>query len=119
MAKTRTTMSREVRAARAEIEKGVDRVARSVAEIRVALRRTERKIEADARDRIRALRKEAKAQLGVLRARRREVAHTLRRLSTAAGGSWRDVKKGADRTLTDARAVAESVIERFRRAVRE
>jgi hypothetical protein len=103
-------MSREVRAARVEIEKGVDGVARSVAEIQVALRRAERKIE---------LRKEAKAQLAVLRARRREATRTLRRLSTAAGGSWRDVKKAADRTLTDARAVAESVIERFRRAVRE
>jgi hypothetical protein len=119
MAKARATMSREARAARIEIEKGVDRVARSVAEIRVALRRAERKIEADARDRIRALRREAKAQVAVLRARRREATHTLRRLSTAAGDSWRDVKKAGDRTLTDARAVAESVIRRFRRAVRE
>ena len=119
MAKRRVTMSREARAARAEIARGVDRMARSVAEIRVVLGRTERKIEADARDRIRALRKEAKAQLAVLRARRREATRTLRRLSTAAGDSWRDVKKTADRTLTDARAAAESVIERFRRAVRE
>ena len=83
MPKARAKMSREVRAARAEIQKGVDRVARSVAEIQVALRRAKRKIEAD------------------------------------AGGSWRDVKNAADRTLTDARTVAESVIERFRRAVRE
>jgi hypothetical protein len=111
-------MSREARAARVEIEKGVDRVARSVAEIQVALRRAERKIEADARARIRDLRKEAKAQLAVLRARRREAARTLVRLSTAAGESWRDVKKTADRTLTDARGVAESVIQRFQRAVR-
>jgi hypothetical protein len=119
MPKARTTMPREVRAARAEIEKGVDHVARSVAQIQVALRRAERKIETDARDRVRELRREAKAQLAVLRTRRREVTHTLKRLSTAAGGSWRDVKKAADRTLADARTVAESVIERFRRAVRE
>jgi hypothetical protein len=112
-------MSREVRAAYVEIEKGVDRVARSVAEIQVALRHAERKIEADARDRVRELRRDAKAQLAVLRSRRREATRTLSRLSTAAGGAWRDVKKGADRTLTDARTVAESVIERFRHAVRD
>jgi hypothetical protein len=119
MAKARVRIPRDVRAARAEIQKGVHRVARSVAEIQAALRRAERKVEADARERIRELRKDAKAQLVVLRARRREAARTLGRLSTAAGGSWRDVKKAADRTLTDARTVAESVIKRFRRAVRE
>lgn len=119
MAKGRTKMPREIRAARVEIEKGVDQVARSVADIQRALRRAERGIEADARARIRDLRKEAKAQLAVVRERRREAARTLGRLSTAAGSSWRDVKKAADRTLKDARAVAESVIERFRRAVGE
>jgi hypothetical protein len=118
-AKARRTMSREARAARVEIEKGVERVARSVAEIQVALRRAERRIEADARARIRALRREAKAQLAVLRARRSEATRTLGRLSTAAGDSWRDVKKAGDRTLTDARRVAEAVIGRFRRAVRD
>jgi hypothetical protein len=119
MAKARVTMSREARAARAEIERGVERAARSVAQIQVGLRRAERSIEADARRRIRQLRKEAKTQLTVVRARRREAARILGRLSTAAGGSWRDVKKAADRTLADARAVADSVIKRFRRAVRE
>jgi hypothetical protein len=118
MAKTRA-MSREARAARVEIEKGVAHMARSVREIRALLRRTERRIEADARDRIRGLRKEAKAQLTVLGTRRREATRTLGKLSTAAGDSWRDVKKAADRTLSDARAVTESVIDRFRRAVRE
>jgi hypothetical protein len=119
MAKARGTMAREVRAAYREVEKGVGRVARSAADIQVALRHAERKIEADARRRIRDLRSEAKTHLAALRSRRREAARTLARLSTAAGGSWRDVKKGADRTLTDARVMAESVIERFRRAVRE
>jgi hypothetical protein len=112
-------MSREARAARAEIQRGLDHVARSVTEIGVALERAERRIESDARDRIRTLRKEAKAQVAVLRARRREATLTLGRLSTAAGDSWRDVKKAADRTLGDARTTAESVIARFRRAVRE
>src|SRR5689334_19473750 len=66
MAKASSTMPKELRVARAEIEKGIDRVARSVGEIRVALERAERKIEADARGRIRALRKEAKAELAVV-----------------------------------------------------
>jgi hypothetical protein len=119
MAKKRGTVSREARAARVSIEKGVARVARSMADIQAALRRTERQIETDARDRIRALRKDARAQLAVLRTRRREATRTVQRLSTAAGGSWRDVKKAADRTASDARTVARSVIARFRRAVRE
>jgi hypothetical protein len=111
------TASREVRAARAEIAKGVDRLGRSAADVQVALRRAERAIEADARTRIRDLRKEARVQLAVLRKRRQEAARTLGRLSGAAGGSWRDVKKAADRTLTEARTLADSVIARFRRAV--
>jgi hypothetical protein len=119
MAKARTVMSRDVRAARVEIEKGLDHVGRSVARIQHALRQAERRIETDARDRIRELRKDARAQLALVKARRREAARTLGRLSTAAGDSWRDVKKAADRTLTDARTVAESVIARFRRAVRD
>jgi len=118
MPKARPRVSREVRAARAEIERGIARVARSAAEIQVALRHAERRIESDARDRVRALRKEAKAQMALLRARRGEANRKLRRLSTAAGGSWRDVKKAADRALTDARKVTKSVIARFRRAVR-
>ena len=119
MAKARGGMSREARAAYTDVKKGVDRVARSVAEIQVALRRAERKIEAEARARIRELRKEARTQLAVLRSRRREATRTLGRLSTAAGDSWRDVKKAADRILTEARAVAESVVERVRHAVRD
>src|SRR5581483_4330993 len=107
MAKARAAASREVRDARVEIEKGVARVARSVAEIQAALGRAERMIEANARERIRELRKEAKGQLALLRKRRREASKTLARLSTAAGDSWRDVKKAADRTLADARTVAD------------
>ena len=119
MAKARSTVSLEVRRARAEVKKGVERVARSVADVQAALQRAERQIEADARERIRALRKEAKAQVVELRKRRQEATRTLGRLSTAAGDSWRDVKKVADQALTEARTLAESVVERFRRAVRE
>jgi hypothetical protein len=119
MAKTRTFASREARAARVAVRKGMAGLARSVGEIETAVRRAERKIEADARARIRELRKDAKAELAVLRARRREAARTLRRLSTAAGDSWHDVKHAADRGLADARTLAEAVVVRFRRAVRD
>jgi hypothetical protein len=88
-------------------------------EIRGALRRVERQIEVDAGARIRALRKEAKGQLAVLRTRQREASRMLGRLSTAAGGSWRDVRRAADRTIRDASTVAASVIGRFQRAVRD
>jgi len=113
------SMSREARVAYAEVEKGVKHVARSVGEVQVALRRAERKIEADARARIRDLRRDARTQLALLRARRRDAARTLVRLSGAAGGAWRDVKKAADRTLTEARTVASSAIKRFQRAIGE
>jgi hypothetical protein len=62
MAKGSAPMSREVKAAYREIEKGVDHLARSIKEIRVGLRQAERKIEADARTRVRELRKEARTQ---------------------------------------------------------
>jgi len=39
------------------------------------------------------------------------------RLTTAADGSWGDLKRAADHALSDARNVADSTIERFRRAV--
>jgi hypothetical protein len=119
MAKPATkTMPREVRLARVEVEKAVDHLGRSVGDIQQALRRAERTIEADARDRIRALRKEAKTQLAALQTRRLEASRILGRLSTAAGGSWRDVRKAGNHTVREARALARSVMARFQRAVR-
>ena len=105
------------RAARTEIKMRADRVARSLAQIQVTLRRTERKIEADARERIRKLRKEAKKQLAVVRSHEREARRILAGLSTAAEGSWGDIKRAADRAVTDALTVANSMRERFRRAI--
>jgi hypothetical protein len=111
-------MSRDVRrAARTEIKTRADRVERSLAQIQVTLRRAERKIEADARERIRKLRKEAKKQLAAARSHEREARRILGRLSTAAEDSWGDIKKAADRAITDALAVAHSMRERFRRAI--
>jgi hypothetical protein len=118
MAKARAMTSQDMQTARVEIQRAVDRVAELAADIQVALRRAERKIETDARKRVRALRRDAKAQLAQVKDRRREAIRMLKRVSAAAGGSWRDVKKATDRTVTEARTVAESVIGRFRRAVR-
>ncbi len=115
MANARSTMSREARAVHARIEKGLGQ---SVADIQAALRTAERRIEADARGRISRLRREARAQLRVLESRRRETSRILGRLSTAAGASWRDVKKSTDRTLREVRAVAKTAVGRFREAVR-
>jgi hypothetical protein len=119
MANRRTKASRGANKARLDVEKGVDRLARSVDKIPVALRRAEQKIEADARNRIRELRKDARKQLGVLRAHKREADRVVARLSTAGQESWGDLKRAAYRALADARTVADSMAERFRRAVAE
>lgn len=118
MAKTRVPMSREARATYREIQKGLDRLARSMADVRDGLRHTERRIETDARARIRLLRRDARKQLALLETRRREATRALRRLSLAAGGSWRDLRKAAVRALADGRTAADSVVKRFRRALR-
>ena len=70
-------MSQEARAAYREIQKGIDHLGRSIKEIRVGLRNAERKIEADAWDRVRKLRNEARAQLAVLRRHQREASRIL------------------------------------------
>jgi hypothetical protein len=112
-------MSREGRAAYSEIETGVDHLARSIKEIPVGLRHAERKIEADARLRVRELRKDARTQLALLQSRQREVSRKPGRLAVTAGGSWREIKQAADGALGDARKVASSVLTRFRQALEE
>ena len=119
MAKKSAPMSQEARAAYREVQKGVDHLGRSIKEIRVGLRKTERKIEADARTRIRALRTEARRQLAVLQSQEREAARRLRRLAVAAGDSWREIKQAADGALADARKVAESVVTRLQEALQK
>ena len=111
-------LSREAKVAYAEIQKGVSQLTRSVAEIHRSLRKAEQRIEADARARIRDLRKEARTQLAVVQSKRQEAARSLRSLSTAAGDSWQDIKESADSILSDARATASSVVERFRSALK-
>lgn len=104
---------------RVDVEKGVDRLARSVDLIQVSLRRAEKKIETDARKRIGQLRKDARKQLVVLRGHKREADRIVTRLSTASQNSWGDLKRAAYRALADARTVADAMTERFRHAVAE
>jgi hypothetical protein len=108
--------SRAARGRSVDVEKRVDRLGRSVAEIEVALRRAEGKIETDARERIHTLRNEARRQLVVLHGHQREASRLLWRLSTAAEGSWDDLKRAADRKLREAHTVADAMIKRFRSA---
>jgi hypothetical protein len=55
----RTRGSRRIDAGGVDLQKGVDQLARSVEQIEISLRRAERKIAADAEDRVRKLRTEA------------------------------------------------------------
>ncbi len=116
-AKRSQKMSPEVKAAYAQVETGVRSLGKSIAEIQQGFRKAERKIEADARSRIRELRQEAKTQLAGLQSKQHEVAKTLRSLGKAAEGSWQDVKETADAVLAEAKTAAASVVERFRNAL--
>lgn len=107
-----------LRVGRPDVDKRAARLARSVAEIEVALRRAEGKIEAAARERIHRLRKEANAQLAVLHGHQREASRLLSRLASAAEGSWGNLEEAADRSLTAARTVADSLLKSLRRAAR-
>ena len=100
-------MSPEARAAYSHIESGLRGLGQSMREIRRGLAAAERRIEADAR-----------AQMASLQSRRHEVTRTLRSLATAAGDSWEDVKRTADSVLSEGKAGASSVIERFRNALK-
>jgi cell division septum initiation protein DivIVA len=114
----RGAMSREAKAAYTEIQKGVKRLEQSIADIRRGLGKAEKRIEADARQRIRRLRAEARTQVKVLQSKEREAAKTLKNLSAAAGDSWREIKRSADSILDDARSTASSIVDRFRSALR-
>ena len=115
--KKRPALSGEAKAAYGEIQKQVGQLQKSIAEIQKTARKAEQKIEADARARIRELRKEARVQLDAVESRRREASRTLKSLTVAAGESWREIKQSADAILSDARSTAASVIERFRGAL--
>jgi len=110
-------MSHEARTLYAEIQQGVRHLETSIGEVQRGLRKAEQKLEADARVQIRELRKDARTHLLVLKAKQREAAGTLKRVSAAAGGSWADIKRTVDSVLVDARAAATAAVARFRGAL--
>lgn len=100
-----------------EIQRGVRHLEASIGEIQRGLQKAERRLEADARARIRDLRKDARAQLTVLKSKQREAVGTLKRVTTAAGDSWTDIKHTVDSILADARQTATAAVKRFRAAL--
>ena len=113
----RTRMSPEAKAAYTQVAGGLRSLGKAITEIQQSFRDAERRIEADARRRIRALRHEANTQLRALEARRRDVARILRNLAAAAEGSWADIQQAGDSILAEARSTAAGIIERVRRAL--
>jgi hypothetical protein len=89
----------------------------SIKEIQHGLQRAERQVEADARARIRALRRDASARLAALRSRHREVARVLDRVTSAAEGSWAKVKESADVVLAEAVDTATAIVKRMKKAL--
>ena len=110
-------VSREKRIAYGEIKRGAKHLEKSIGEIQKGLRDAERQIEADARARIRKLQRDARRQLTALKGRHREIARILDRVSSAAEGSWRQVKKSADALLADAVNTAASMVKRVKKAL--
>ena len=106
-----------MKAAYGDIKTGVRHVEKSIGEVQKGLRKAEKAIEAQAKARIRELRKEAKGQLASLKAKRREAVHLGKNLLAAAEGSWEDVKLSADQALADARAMASAIADRIRTAL--
>ena len=114
----RVAAPRAEKAAQEQLEGGVREIGKAIAEIQRGLARAERRVETDARQRIRALQKEGRAQMRALEAQRRRATRLLGRLKAAAGGSVEDIAKMVQGMVTDARTGAGAVIERFRSVMR-
>ncbi len=107
----------EVRAAYSEIKQSIGHLEKSIVDINRGLRAAERKIEADARARVRELRTQGRAQLAALKAKQRDAGRMVKSLTTAAEMSWQEIKQSADAILADARGTAASIIDRLRTAM--
>lgn len=105
------------KAAYTDIKQGIKHVERSIGEVQKGLRKAEKAIEADAKLRIRQLRKEGKTQLAALKSKRKEAAHLIKNLSAAAEGSWQDVRRSAEQVLAEATATASGIADRIRAAL--
>lgn len=110
-------MSPEAKRAYTQVADGLRSLGKSITELQQTLRQAERRIEADARSRILALRREATTQLRALQTRQRELTRVLRNLTAAAEGSWGEIKQAADVMLAEARHTASAIIERVRAAL--
>ena len=110
-------MSPAMQAAYGDIKLGVRHVEKSIGEVQRGLRKAENEIEAQAKARIRELRRDAGGQLASLKAKRREAARLMKNLRAAAEGSWQDVKQSADQALAEARSTASAIAERLRVAL--
>ena len=117
MSDRRAQISETVRSGAGDLQNEVARLARSVAEIEVTLRSVEAEIEADACERIRTLRSQAKQQLAVLRSRHQRARRLVSQLLTAPESSWNELQREARRALTETRTVADAIIAHLRRAV--
>lgn len=117
VATSRVATPRRERAAQGQLERAVREIEKAIVDIQRGLASAERRIEKDARRRIRGLQKEGRAQMRALEAKRREAARLIGRLSAAAGGSWEDISKTVQTMVGDARTTAGAVVERFRGAL--
>ena len=110
-------LSPAAKAAYGDIQQGIKHVEKSIGEVQKGLRKAEKAIEADAKARIRELRKEGKAQLGVLKNKRKEAARMMKDLTSAAEDSWNTIQAGAEQVFADARTTAGAVADRIRSAL--
>lgn len=110
-------LSPAAKAAYGDIKQGIKHVEKSISEVQRGLRKAEKAIAADASARIRALRKEGKAELNALQAKRKEATRLMKNLAAAAEGSWNDIQKGAEQALTDAKSTAGRIADRIRSAL--
>lgn len=118
--KTTRKVSRPSPAAKAaygDIKQGIKHVEKSIGEVQKGLRKAEKAIEADAKARIRELRKEGKAQLTVLKAKRKDATRLMKDLTSAAEDSWHTIQASAEQAFADARATAGTVADRIRAAL--
>lgn len=100
-----------------DIKQGIKHVERSIGEVQKGLRKAEKAITADAKARIRELRKEGRAQLTSLQAKRKQAAQLMKNLSAAAEDSWNEIRQSADQVLTDAKATGSNIADRLRAAL--
>lgn len=105
------------KAAVGDIKQGIKSVEKSIGEVQKGLRKAEKAITADAKARIRELRKEGKAQLNALQAKRKQAGQLMKNLSAAAEDSWNEIRQSAEQVLADARTTGSNVAERLRSAL--